>query len=172
MATVQLTLIELKHSSKNGFGGGKRTFLFTEDQVIPVDGSGGGKTAFLKEADTPEFDSHLPGVVTGPMTDSGVDVAVVSGFLADDGGLGCECAFQWGLTDLYENTTPFQEKSVGEYFTEVLTGLLPDTSYHFRTVSWNGYGVSYGIDKVFKTLADIDKSFFQRPLFFLLNEDE
>ncbi|MFQ6122690.1 MAG: hypothetical protein ACE5LA_06505 [Dehalococcoidales bacterium] len=40
-----------------------------------------------------------------------------------------------GLTEGYGNVTPIQTKVAGEHFSQVLTGMEPDTIYHFRALA-------------------------------------
>ena len=54
--------------------------------------------------------------------------------------------FQWGLTTNYGNLTATQilSGSVAVPVQRTLNGLLPKTTYHFRMVARNAYGVRYG----------------------------
>ncbi len=113
----------------------------------------------------------LPAVTTDPATELGTIAATLNGTLDDDGGELCDCGFEWGLTESYGKITPAQGKTSGEYFSQVLTELEPDTVYHFRSLASNVYGLSYGVDRAFKPLSLKPPPYFQGPLMSLLEED-
>ncbi|GAI79950.1 unnamed protein product, partial [marine sediment metagenome] len=62
--------------------------------------------------------------------------------------------FEWGETAAYEHgaTSP-QSKTTGEDFSQAITGLLPNRTYHFRAKATNSAGTGYGDDRAFKTTA-------------------
>lgn len=60
--------------------------------------------------------------------------------------------FQWGLTTGYGNTTTPASRTSGGDFSAELSGLSPNTTYHFRAVA-EGDGYNYGADRTFTTLA-------------------
>jgi len=111
-----------------------------------------------------------PTVTTGPATEIRLTEATMNGFLEGDGGVPCDCAFEWGPTEVYGRITSLQQKTAGERFSEVLTGLEPDTIYHFRTLASNIHGLSYGLDRVFRTVNTLSQPYFQDPLISLLEE--
>lgn len=154
-----------------GSGGGRRTLVETELSPTHVIGAGGGRRVFVLEEIPPILSLPLPEVTTGPATEIGFTEATINGFLEDDGGFLCDCAFEWGLTESYGNITPVQTKTAGEHFSQVLTGLEPDTVYHFRALASNVFGLSHGIDRVFRTLSTMPPPYFQDPLISLLEED-
>ena len=192
MPTVSFTHTEINPSHSEGSGGGRRshgvteqnpTFgagsgggrrLFVETELLPIyiEGAGGGRRVFVLEEIPPVLSLPLPEVATGPATEIGLAEATINGFLEDDGGLFCDCAFEWGLTESYGNNTPVQGKAAGEYFPQLITGLEPDTMYHFRAVASNVFGLSYGIDRAFRTPGTITPPYFQNPLVLLLAESE
>ncbi|MBZ5535060.1 MAG: hypothetical protein LAO31_03815 [Acidobacteriia bacterium] len=62
--------------------------------------------------------------------------------------------FRWGTSTAYGNTTTPQPMGSGQVFVEVtqdLTGLLPDTTYHYQLVATNSMGSVSGRDIVFTT---------------------
>jgi len=154
-----------------GSGGGRRTFVETELVSIPVEGAGGGRKVFVLEEIPPILSLPLPDIITGPATNIGLTEATINGFLEDDGGMLCDCAFEWGLTDNYGNIIPVQTKTAGEHFSQVLTGLEPDTVYHFRALASNVFGLSHGMDRVFRTLSPMSPPYFRSPLISLLEEE-
>ena len=162
---------ELVPTHVEGAGGGRRDFFETELVPIHVEGAGGGRRVLLLEEIPPVLSLPLPDVNTGPATDIGLTEAAINGFLEDDGGMLCDCAFEWGLTESYGKITPVQSKTSGEYFSELLTGLEPDTLYHFRAVAYNVFGLSRGSDRVFMMLNTLLPPYFQNPLISLLEEE-
>ena len=153
-----------------GSGGGRRTFVETELLPTQVIGAGGGRRVFVLEEIPPIISLPLPEVATGPATEIGLTEATINGLLEDDGGILCDVAFEWGLTESYGNITPVQGKVAGEYFSQLITGLEPDTMYHFRAVASNVFGLSHGIDRAFRTPSTVTPPYFQSSLVLLLEE--
>jgi hypothetical protein len=86
--------------------------------------------------------------------------ATLKGWLADDGGGACKYRFEWGLTQEYGNATSWIGSiTSGSYFYADLSGLTPDTTYHFRPQCWNSAGTGSGGDLPFTTLPVDDDSF-------------
>ena len=191
MPTVSFTHTEINPSHSEGSGGGIRSHIVTEQNPSPGVGSGGGRRIFVETELIPTYDEGagggrkvfvleeippilslpLPDVTTGPSTDIGLIEATINGFLEDDGGMLCSCAFEWGLTDSYGKVTPVQDKTAGDHFSEPLTGLIPDTIYHFRAIAYNVFGLSRGSDRAFRTLNTVPLPYFQNPLISLLEEE-
>jgi len=94
-----------------------------------------------------------PSVTTMPPTNIGAISATLNGMLDSDGGLPSDCGFEWGPDTNYGNITPTEQKSTGETFSQVIGGLQPNTTYHFRAFATNPYGTSYGSDQSFTTAA-------------------
>ena len=154
-----------------GSGGGRRVFAETEVSPAPVIGAGGGRRVFVLEEIPPILSLPLPEVATGPATEIGLIEATINGFLEEDGGFLCDCAFEWGLTESYGNVTQVQGKTAGEYFSQVLTRLEHDTIYHFRAIASNVFGLGHGSDRAFRTANGMPPSYFQNPLISLLEEE-
>ena len=154
-----------------GSGGGRR--IFVETELIPTydEGAGGGRKVFVLEEIPPVLSLPLPEVTTGPATEIGLIEAAINGFLEDDGGMLCSCAFEWGLTEGYGKITSIQSKTAGEYFSQPLSGLEPDTMYHFRAIASNAFGLSHGMDRAFRTLSTMPPPYFQNSLISLLEEE-
>lgn len=71
----------------------------------------------------------------------------LNGVVTDDGGVTCTTWFEWGLTDSYGNSTPsISGLSTTDTFYYGLTGMEPNTTYHYRAVGQNTEGISYGAD--------------------------
>jgi len=166
------TVTEQNPTPAVGSGGGRRAFVETELAPIPVEGAGGGRRAFVLEEIPPVLSLPLPEVITGPATEIGLIEAAINGFLEDDGGMLCNCGFEWGLTESYGKVTPLQSKTAGENFSQLLSGLEPDTVYHFRALASNAFGLSYGMDRAFRTLSTMPAPYFQGPLMALLEPEE
>ena len=80
--------------------------------------------------------------------------ATLHGYLDDDGGIACDCGFEWGPTIALGNTTPTVSCVTGDSFSYTLTGLDPTTTYYFRAFATNPAGTSYGAILQFTTLVD------------------
>ena len=165
------TVAEQNPTHGVGSGGGRRTFVGTELTPTHFESVGGGRRTFLSEEIPPILSLPLPEVTTGPATEIGLTEATINGFMEDDGGLLCDCAFEWGLTESYGKITSAQVKTVGQHFSQLLTGLEPDTIYHFRALASNVFGLSRGVDRVLRTLSTMLPPYFQGPLMSLLEED-
>ncbi|MBA7696102.1 hypothetical protein ES703_104744 [subsurface metagenome] len=100
-----------------------------------------------------------PSVTTDPATEVGAIAATLNGTLDDDGLLPCECGFEWGLDTGYGTTTPPQSKTTGETFSQVIGGLEPGTTYHFRAFATNSKGTGYGADRSFTTSLIISNAY-------------
>jgi len=171
MPEVSFIHTEINPSHSEGSGGGRRTFVETELTPVPVEGAGGGRRVFVLEGIPPILSLPLPEVTTSPATVIGLVEVNINGFLEEDGGMLCDCAFEWGLTTSYGNITPVQTKAAGEHFSQLLTGLQPDTSYHFIALAANVFGLGHGVDRIFRTLSTRPPAYFQGPLISLLEED-
>jgi sugar lactone lactonase YvrE len=97
----------------------------------------------------------LTDVTTDAATGVAPTAATLNGHLAPDGGFDVsDCHFDYGTDDTYGNTTPCAEGSSFSSPAGVhadLTGLQPNTSYHFRLVVANANGSSSGADEAFTT---------------------
>ncbi len=60
-------------------------------------------------------------------------------------------SFEWGRTTSYGQTTPAREMTATGAYSAGLSGLEPETRYHFRARVEDETGVSYGGDLSFKT---------------------
>jgi len=100
-----------------------------------------------------------PIVTTDPATALSVIAATPNGKLDSDGGEACECGFEWGLDTGYGTTTPPQSKTTGETFSQVIGGLFPNTTYHFRAFATNSVGTGRGDDRTFATALVISKAY-------------
>jgi len=103
-----------------------------------------------------------PTVTTNPATDIKATSATLKGTLVDDGGEACQVRFQYGLTDAYGTDTAWQPgKVTGNTFEQLIGGLTPNTTYHFRAQAKNSAGTASGDDITFTTqeLLIINKAY-------------
>ncbi len=78
--------------------------------------------------------------------------AKLNGELINLGGdSSCQVWFEYGETTSYGYSTGKQTKYSATTFSATITGLEPDTTYHFRVVAKNSRKISYGVDKTFHT---------------------
>lgn len=59
--------------------------------------------------------------------------------------------FEYGKTNAYGATTPIRSVGAGSTVSEGVTGLIADTTYHYRVVASNVVGTTYGADQTFAT---------------------
>jgi hypothetical protein len=98
---------------------------------------------------TSAFASGAPIVETKPATAIGGTEATLNGFV-NANGAGGTAWFEYGTTTAYGSTTTktVYEKSQELNVSKVITALKSET-YHFRIVSKNTSGTTYGADEVF-----------------------
>ena len=101
----------------------------------------------------------LPTVTTDPATALSAIAATLDGTLDHDGGEACDCGFEWGLDTGYGTITATESKTLGESFSQVIGGLSPATTYHFRAFAINSIGTSYGADRSFASAQVISRSY-------------
>ena len=79
--------------------------------------------------------------------------ATLNGTLTDDGGEACSCYFEYGDTPAMVDTTPLVTGLRSpQSLTALLLGLLPGTTYYFRSAATNSMGTSFGAVLSFTTL--------------------
>jgi hypothetical protein len=94
-----------------------------------------------------------PSVTTGSATAITSSGATINGSLVSLGSVSSvNVSFNWGLTTSYGSTTTVQTLTAGGNFGVTLTGLAPNTTYHFRT-QVTGSSTVYGSDNTFTTAA-------------------
>jgi hypothetical protein len=96
-----------------------------------------------------------PTVETLPATNVGLTGATLNG-VANPKGADTRAWFEWGLTTNYGSVTPPQALGSGGNdvnFSEVLTNLFSDGTFHFRAVASNEVGVLTGANQSFQTPA-------------------
>jgi hypothetical protein len=92
-------------------------------------------------------------VTSNPATNVTTSSATLNGSVNPHGST-ARVYFQWGTTTSYGRTTTSQtyNGNTTQNVTWNITGLTPNTMYHFRVVGTNNGGTSYGIDRTFTTL--------------------
>ncbi len=92
-----------------------------------------------------------PAVTTSAAGNITADSAILNGNLTAMGtATSVQVSFEWGNTTDYGNETPAQIMTGTGAFSGNITGLSPNTTYHFR-VRAVGDGTSYGNDTTFTT---------------------
>jgi hypothetical protein len=95
-------------------------------------------------------------VTTGPVRELQPEEVTVTGTL-NPAGLDTHYYFQWGPTNAYGDATPAAPGTDAGAGTSVieaatlLSRLQPNSTYHYRLVADNEFGVSYGLDQTFTT---------------------
>jgi len=93
-----------------------------------------------------------PSISTLAATDITSSSAKLNGELIDLGGdESCKVWFEYGKTTTYGYSTVKQTKYAPASISAVISGLQPDTTYHFRIVAQNSRKISYGNDLTFHT---------------------
>jgi hypothetical protein len=85
--------------------------------------------------------------------------ATVTGSVNPSSAKVTNCHFEYGPDSSYGKSSPCNPSSPGAGSEPVkvsaaLTGLIPDTAYHFRVMATNAGGTSHGDDEEFSTLAE------------------
>jgi hypothetical protein len=93
-----------------------------------------------------------PAVTTNPATNVASFSAILNGSV-NPHGLSTTVRFQYGTTASYGSTTPNQTKTgnTTQNVTANISGLVANTTYHFRIVATNSGGTRYGSDQTFTT---------------------
>lgn len=97
---------------------------------------------------------EAPTVVTNAASNIGTTTARINGNLTDMGtAASVNCYFQFGTTIAYGSQCSMVALTAPGSFYCSLSGLEPDTLYHFRAVAV-GDGTSYGADRTFRTAEE------------------
>ncbi len=120
----------------------------TGNVIVTVDGSPSNGLLFTVTC-------GFPIVTTNPATGITPTQATLNGTVNPNA-----CAttgwFEWGTTTSYGQTTAGQPVGSGTTavaISQTLTGLVPNTTYHYRAVGQNSVSSSFGADQTFTTLA-------------------
>jgi phosphodiesterase/alkaline phosphatase D-like protein len=95
-----------------------------------------------------------PVVATNPATLVASLSATLNGSL-DPHGLSTTVHFEYGVTTSYGSSTPNQIQTGDTYRSIIasISGLMANTTYHFRIVATNSAGTQFGGDRTFRTLT-------------------
>ena len=95
-----------------------------------------------------------PHVTTDPAANLAANSATLKGTV-NSNGLTTSVHFEYGTTTSYGSSTATQNRiGITTYNVAAnITGLSPNTTYHFRLVGINGDGTRYGSDRTFTTLS-------------------
>jgi WD40-like Beta Propeller Repeat len=113
----------------------------------------GANVGVVRSFQTPAAVEELE---TGAVEGLEPEAAIVTGTL-NPGGFDTHYYFQWGTTRGYGSSTPAPpgtdagSGTSGVEAQTLLTGLAPNTLYHYRLVGENSFGATYGLDKTFTT---------------------
>lgn len=127
-------------------------------KVIVYNSSGGSAQSATWNFTTKQA-SAVPTVTTRPATDITESTATLHGTYTNGGGLLSAYTFQYGTTTDYGNDTGIRKigATAGDESFDVkftLTGLKPNTTYHYRLYMSTSNGIYEGNDRTFTTLED------------------
>src|SRR5205814_10506520 len=91
---------------------------------------------------------RVPTIVTTNAATSVTSSSATLNGMVNPNGLSTNVHFEYGTTTGYGSSTTGQDfsGSTTQPVTETITGLSPDTTYHFRLVGTNNDGTSFGYD--------------------------
>ncbi len=95
-----------------------------------------------------------PSVTTTPATSLLPTSATLNGNLTSTGGAPCTVSFEYGLTTAYGDATSFRTMTSSGLFNQSISGLSPNTTYHYRARANNSAGTTNGADQTFTTDAE------------------
>jgi DNA-binding beta-propeller fold protein YncE len=120
---------------------------------LVAEGENGASYGATKSFTTP---TAVEGLSTGPVMNLQSEGATLTGSLSPNG-LDTHYYFQWGTSTAYGNTSPEPpgtDAGLGDEVVKAetpLSGLAPNTVYHYRLVGENQLGTTFGADQTFQT---------------------
>jgi hypothetical protein len=100
-----------------------------------------------------DYDDGIASAVTDPATSVAAKSATLNGTV-NPNGQSTTCSFDFGVDTNYGNSVAGSEPGSGSSDAPVsanISGLLPNTTYHYRVVATNSAGTAYGSDQSFTT---------------------
>jgi len=93
-----------------------------------------------------------PQIQTNSATNIQNNSAVLNGNITNIGNYGSATVyFQWGISSSYSYQTPNITQNYTGIFSQTISNLAPNTTFHFRAVAQNNYGTVYGQDMTFNS---------------------
>ncbi len=126
-----------------------RTYFFR----LVAENDNGTSYGIIRQFETP---TAVEGLSTGPIESLQPTSATLTGTLAPNG-FDAHYYFQWGPTSAYGNTSPEAPgtdagSGTGSVAAKAeLSGLTPNSTYHYRLIAENSFGTTFGQDKSFIT---------------------
>jgi hypothetical protein len=120
-------------------------------KIVAKDGKGGTTAGPVWKFRTQTAAQGAPTVTTGAASDLTSSGVTLNGTL-NPNNLYTTAYFEYGTTTTYGKRTPnisLTASNISSPVSTKLTGLVPQTSYHFRLVGYNSKGTSNGLDVVF-----------------------
>ncbi len=121
---------------------------------VAVDGSDGTVYATSQSLDAVAIFNAvtLPSVTIGAVTEQTPRSLTLNGIVASEGQAVTSCIFEYGTTSAYGQSVPCSPASLGTGSSPVavsaqVTGLTPETTYHYRLVATNTGGRSPTADR-------------------------
>jgi streptogramin lyase len=112
--------------------------------------------------------AQAPVATTGNATSVSATSATLNGAVNPEGAA-VSYHFEYGTTTAYGSSTPVRATSFADTnnhsVSEAVSGLTPNTTYHYRIVASNTSGTSNGVDGVFSTFGGTGPSTVPPPVF-------
>lgn len=116
----------------------------------------GGLTTYGGDSSFTTTSVGVPVVTTDAESVVTTTSATLNGNLTDLGTAeNVTVSFEWGATTAYGSTTTGVSENATGAFEASLTGLTPNTNYHFRAVAVGDGAPAYGADRSFTTLGTV-----------------
>lgn len=143
--------------------GGSEAFSYIAALAVNASGEvyvadGGNHTVDIYSA--PHEIVNEPQWVTEAASSVGVTMATLKGTVNPEGGAVTACEFEYGTSNSYGHPEPCEQSkaTIGEGTSKVavsanLTGLEPNTTYHYRLTGTGAKGPGHGSDETFTTQA-------------------
>ncbi len=116
----------------------------TSTGIVYAANPGSGNVAAFEEGIVPE-------VTTGPVENPGQTFATLTGHVDPASGETTKCYFEYGTTTAYKSgripCAPATPYTSAQDVTANLSGLTPETTYHYRLVASNGKIIAFGSDE-------------------------